>query len=125
MDLFNIENKIILITGGGGVLGGEMASYLLGNGATVVILDYKEEIVNSAIERLKKINTNVFGFVCNVLEESSLKDVSEKIIQQFNKIDILINAAGGNMPGATIGENQSIFQTNCNSNCSSNSFLSC
>ena len=109
MDLFNIENKIILITGGGGVLGGEMASYLLGNGATVVILDYKEEIVNSAIERLKKINTNVFGFVCNVLEESSLKDVSEKIIQQFNKIDILINAAGGNMPGATIGENQSIF----------------
>jgi len=109
MNLFNIENKIILITGGGGVLGGEMASYLLGNGATVVILDYKYEIVNNAIERLQKVSDTVFGFVCNVLEESSLQDISDKIIQQFGKIDILINAAGGNMPGATIGENQTIF----------------
>jgi len=109
MDLFNIEDKIILITGGGGVLGGEMASYLLENGATVVILDYKEEIVNNAIERLKKVSDTVFGFVCNVLEESSLKDISAKIIQRFGKIDILINAAGGNMPGATISENQTIF----------------
>jgi len=109
MDLFNIEDKIILITGGGGVLGGEMASYLLENGATVVILDYKEEIVNNAIERLQKVSDTVFGFVCNVLEESSLQDISDKIIQQFGKIDILINAAGGNMPGATIGENQTIF----------------
>ena len=109
MELFNIKNKIIVITGGGGVLGGKMASYLLENEATVVILDYKTDIVNSAIERLQKVCTNVFGFVCNVMEESSLQDISTKILQQFNKIDILINAAGGNMPGATIGEHQTIF----------------
>ena len=45
MDLFNVKDKVILITGGGGVLGGQMASYLLGNGATVIILDYNQEIV--------------------------------------------------------------------------------
>ncbi|WP_139959430.1 SDR family oxidoreductase [Flavicella sediminum] len=109
MNLFNVEKKVILITGGGGVLGGQMAEYLLGNGATVVILDYKQEIVDVAIERFKKISPNVFGFVCNVLDEASTKIVSDQIIADLGKIDVLINAAGGNMPGATIGEHQNIF----------------
>lgn len=109
MNLFNVENKVILITGGGGVLGGQMAEYLLENNATVVILDYKVEIVDSAIERLKAISNNVVGFVCNVLDETSLNKVCSKIVEQLGKIDVLINAAGGNMPGATIGEHQNIF----------------
>ena len=109
MNLFNVENKVVVITGGGGILGGEMAGYLLENGATVLILDYKQEIVNNAISNLKKTSDKVAGFVCDVLDEKSLQKVAEEITQQFNKIDVLINAAGGNMPGATIGENQSIF----------------
>lgn len=109
MNLFNVKDKVILITGGGGVLGGQMAEYLLGNGATVVILDYKKEIVDIAITNLKKVSENVAGFVCNVLEEDSLKEVSDEIISKFGKMDVLINAAGGNMPGATIGEHQNIF----------------
>lgn len=109
MDLFNVTDKVILITGGGGVLGGEMANFLLGNGATVVILDYKQDIVDAALERLGKVSNKVDGFVCNVLEEASLQGVSDEIIEKFGKMDILINAAGGNMPGATIGEHQTIF----------------
>jgi len=109
MNLFSVENKVVVITGGGGILGGEMADYLLENGATVLILDYKQEIVNNAISNLKKTSDKVAGFVCDVLDEKSLQKVVEEIIQEFNKIDVLINAAGGNMPGATIGENQSIF----------------
>lgn len=112
MNLFNVENKVVLITGGGGVLGGNMAEYLLGQGAIVVILDYKDEIVDAAINNLKKINANVAGFVCNAMDESSLKETSDKIIDKFGKIDVLINAAGGNMPGATIAENQTIFDVN-------------
>ncbi len=112
MNLFNVEQKVILITGGGGVLGGQMAEYLLGNGATVVILDYKDEIVDAAVEKLKKVSENIAGYVCNVMEEESLKEVSATIMKQFGKIDVLINAAGGNMPGATIGENQTIFDVN-------------
>ena len=112
MNLFNIENKVILITGGGGVLGGQMSEYLLGNGATVVILDCKNEIVDVAVENLKKISNKVAGFVCNVMEEESLQKVSDMVVQQFGKIDVLINAAGGNMPGATIGKDQTIFDVN-------------
>jgi len=109
MNLFNVKDKVILITGGGGVLGGQMAEYLLGNGASVVILDYKKEIVDAAITRLKKVSENVLGYVCNVLEEESLQKVSAEIIFKLGKMDVLINAAGGNMPGATIGEHQNIF----------------
>ena len=112
MNLFNVENKVVLITGGGGVLGGQMAEYLLANGATVVILDYKDEIVDVAIKNLKKISDKVAGYVCNALDENSLQEVSDKIIAKFKKIDVLINAAGGNMPGATIGEDQTIFDVN-------------
>jgi len=112
MNLFSIENKVILITGGGGVLGGEMANYLLRNGASVVILDYKQDIVDDAINTLKKISNKVTGYVCNALDEKSLSEVSANIMAQYGRIDILINAAGGNMPGATIGEDQTIFDVN-------------
>ncbi|AIY15203.1 SDR family NAD(P)-dependent oxidoreductase [Cellulophaga baltica] len=112
MNLFDIENKVILITGGGGVLGGEMSNYLLGNGATVIVLDRREETVNAALEKLKKVSANVFGYVCNVLDETSLKEIADQIITTHGKIDVLINAAGGNMPGATIGVDQTIFDVN-------------
>jgi NAD(P)-dependent dehydrogenase (short-subunit alcohol dehydrogenase family) len=112
MNLFDIKDKVVLITGGGGVLGGEIAQYLLKNEAFVVILGHRESTVDTAVENLKKINNNVSGFVCNVLDETSLKEVSDKIVAQHGKIDVLINAAGGNMPGATIGADQNIFDVN-------------
>ena len=112
MNLFNVDQKVILITGGGGVLGGQMAQYLLSNGAIVIILDYKQEIVDAAITRLKVTSEKVDGFVCNVMEEESLQGISEQIVAKYKKIDVLINAAGGNMPGATIGPNQTIFDVN-------------
>lgn len=112
MNLFNVDEKVILITGGGGVLGGQMAQYLLSNGAVVIILDYKQEIVDAAITRLKVTSEKVDGFVCNVMEEESLQGISEQIVAKYKKIDVLINAAGGNMPGATIGPNQTIFDVN-------------
>lgn len=111
-NLFNLKNKVILITGGGGVLGSQMAGYLLGSGATVVIIDYKDEIIETVVEKLKKVSDKVVGYVSNVMEEESLQKVSKTIIEKFGKIDVLINAAGGNMPGATISENQTIFDVN-------------
>ncbi len=48
-----------------------MAKYLLSNGATVIILDYKDDIVNAATTNLKKISDKVTGYVCNVLDEKS------------------------------------------------------
>lgn len=109
MRAFNIRNKIILITGGGGVLGRSMAQHLLENGARIIILDHKEENVLAAIDFLKSTSENVDGFVCDVTNKTSLQSVCVKIVEKFKIIDVLINAAGGNKVGATIGENENIF----------------
>ncbi|MFV0541295.1 MAG: SDR family NAD(P)-dependent oxidoreductase [Aestuariibaculum sp.] len=112
MNLFNIKDKVILITGGGGVLGGSMAEYLLQNDAQVIILHYKQHTIDETIKRLSAITKKVDGFVCNVVEEKSVQSVSDMIIKKYGKIDVLINAAGGNMPGATVAPNQSMFDLN-------------
>lgn len=111
-NLFDVSSKVILITGGGGVLGGSMAAYLLERDAKVVILDHKQEFVDAAVERLKKISSRVSGFVCNALDEKDLQSVSDAILKAHGQINVLINAAGGNMPGATIGVDQTIFDVN-------------
>jgi NAD(P)-dependent dehydrogenase (short-subunit alcohol dehydrogenase family) len=109
MNLFNLEKKTIVVTGGCGILGGGIAEYLLENGAKVILLHYKEEPLLATIKRFKKISEKVAGFVCNVVEEESLQEVAKKIVQTYGKIDALINAAGGNKPGATVAPDQSVF----------------
>lgn len=107
--LFNLENKTAVITGGSGILGTEMAKGLLNAKVNAVILGTNEEKLKRKVEILNKVSENVIGLKCNVLDEQSIKDVNDKILDKFGKIDILINAAGGNMPGATIGTEQNIF----------------
>lgn len=109
MNLFDLQDKTVLITGACGVLGGGIAKYLLENGATVILLHYKESLLLDKVEELKAVSLKVEGFVCNVVEEESLKSVSKQIIDTYGKIDVLINAAGGNKPGATVGPDQSVF----------------
>lgn len=107
--LFNLEGKVAVLTGGGGILAGEMAKGFLNAGAQTILLDINEDNLNKKVESLKTISNNVAGFKCNVLEEESIQKVHDAIINKFGRVDILINAAGGNMAGATIGLDQSIF----------------
>lgn len=109
MNLFNLENKIVVITGGCGVLGGGIAKYLLENKATVILLHYKEEPLARAVNDFKKLSNQIDGYLCNVVDEESLQMVAEKIMEKYGKIDVLINAAGGNKPGATVAPDQSVF----------------
>lgn len=108
-NVFDISGKVIIITGGSGALGGSMASYLMTAGAKIVIVGLSPERVQKRVSELEKINSNIIGFSGSVLEREFLENVKSKILDKWGKIDVLINAAGGNMPGATIGENQSVF----------------
>ena len=107
--LFNIENKVVVLTGGGGILAGEMASGFLNAGARVVLLDINEENLNKKVESLNSKGKEVTGLKCNVLNEESINTVHQEILKKFNRIDVLVNAAGGNMEGATIGVDQTVF----------------
>lgn len=109
MDLFDLKGKVVLVTGGCGILGGGIAKYLLENNATVILLHYKEGVLLETVEELKRISKKVDGIVCNVVEEQTMSEVANKIVDSYGKIDVLINAAGGNKPGATVGPDKSVF----------------
>jgi NAD(P)-dependent dehydrogenase (short-subunit alcohol dehydrogenase family) len=108
--LYNIKNKIAVITGGSGVLGKELTKGFLRAGTKVILLDKSPEKLNKTLKSLKKISTNVSGLICNVLKEEELKTTNEKILKQFKRIDVLINAAGGQIPGTTLKVNQSVLE---------------
>ncbi len=108
-NLFNVSEKIVVITGGAGVLGGKMATMLLENQAKVIILDLNQEAIDRKLEELHSISNNAAGYPCDVTSQTRLEGVKQKILDEWGRIDVLINAAGGNMPGATVAPDQTVF----------------
>jgi NAD(P)-dependent dehydrogenase (short-subunit alcohol dehydrogenase family) len=107
--LFKLEGKVAVITGGGGVLASEIGSGLSEAGVRIVFLDINEEATNVAAEKIKDNGGDAIGLKTNVLDMDSLKATRDQILEKYGKIDILLNAAGGNMPGATISPDQTVF----------------
>jgi len=107
--LFKLEGKVAVITGGGGVLGGCVALSLAESGVKVVILDRSSEAVDNKVKEIKELGGEAIGFVGDVLSEDSLAEIKNKVLAQYGAIDILLNAAGGNMAGATITPDKTIF----------------
>lgn len=106
---FDLKGKVAVITGGTGILGSSIALSLSNSGVKIVILGRSIEKTETVTTFLNDKGGDAIGFECNVLSKESIKNVSTKILEKWGKVDILLNAAGGNMPGATIGENQNIF----------------
>lgn len=106
--MFEVKGKIAVVTGGGGVLGSNISKGLLMAGAKVIVLDIREDVLNQKIIDLQQFG-DVAGLVCDVLSEASLRKVRDLIEQQYGGFDILVNAAGGNMPGGTLTEEQTVF----------------
>lgn len=106
--MFEVKGKIAVVTGGGGVLGSNISKGLLIAGARVIVLDIREDVLNQKITDLQQFG-DVSGLVCDVLSEHSLRKVRDFIEQQYGGFDILVNTAGGNMPGGTLTEDQTVF----------------
>jgi len=107
--LFEVEKKVAIITGGSGILGSEMARGLLGASAKVVLLARHAGKLQRTLAALGEIGGEAMGLQCDVLNEAEVRKANAQILDRFQRIDILINAAGGNMTGATIGVNQNFF----------------
>jgi len=108
-NLFNVQGKVVLITGGCGILGRGMAEYMCQQGCKVVILDRMVEAGESLVAGLKSKGHEAF-FVCtDVLNKEVLEQNANDIVAKYGRIDVLVNAAGGNMAGATIGPDSTIF----------------
>ena len=108
--LYDFTGRTVLVTGGAGVLDGEIACALVGCNANVVILDRDVELAERVIERFPKVvkgcAVRVFG---DVLKLETLHLANETIEAEFGPVNILINAAGGNRPSATTSADLSFF----------------
>ena len=108
--LYDFSDRTILITGGAGVLGSEIACALVGMNANVVLLDRDQELAEKAIKRFPKVvkgrSVRVYG---DVLDKEILAQAQETIQAEFGAVDVLINAAGGNHPSATTKLDLSFF----------------
>ena len=107
--MFDLNGKVAVVTGGTGVLGGSIAESLVQSGVKVIILGRTKETVTSKVEELRKQGGEVLGCIADVLNVDQLEEARQTIINKYGKVDILINAAGGNLPGATLTEDQTIF----------------
>ena len=108
-NLFDLNGKVALITGGAGVLGSNMAKVLAEHGANVGIMGLTAAEAATAVNEIIKNGGKSFPVTANVLNKESLEQVKDFILKEYGRLDILINAAGGNMPGATIGTDQAIY----------------
>ncbi|MFV0254867.1 MAG: SDR family oxidoreductase [Erysipelotrichaceae bacterium] len=100
------KDKVVVVTGGSGVLLYPVCQSLCQRGAKVAILSISEKEVKEAEARLLEQGYQALGLVSNVLEKKSLKAAKEIINDKFGSIDILINGAGGNHPKGTSDQEQ-------------------
>lgn len=108
-ELFDINDYVVVITGGTGVLGRCIAKYLVQNGAKPAILGRKEDVENALADELTKGGRCAKFYKTDVMDIEMVRKNCEDILCDFGRIDTLINAAGGNMKGATIGPDQNFF----------------
>ncbi len=108
-NLFSIKGKVAVITGAGGVLGGSIAKSFVQAGAKVVAIDIRQENLDARVEELTREGGEAIGVVGNVLDVESLEKVAGEIVAKWGRVDILLNIAGGNMPGATLNADQEFF----------------
>ena len=108
-NLFSLTNKSIVITGGTGVLGKAMVRHFASEGANVVVVGRNEERGNALVASLTADGGSAVFLQGDVLKTEDVERIYAETLRRFSRIDVLINAAGGNMPGATIAPDQTIF----------------
>lgn len=100
--LFSLKDQVAVITGGSGVLGGAMARGLALAGARVVVLGRNEARASAVVAAITASGGESMAVLANVRDRSQLETARDAVLKRWGNIDILVNAAGGNVPAATV-----------------------
>ena len=109
MNLFSLKGKVAIVTGGTGALGQHMVKTLVHAGAKVAVLGRRMEQVQELVAEIQAQGAEALALCADVLDRKALELAKEEVLRHYHKIDVLINAAGGNLAGATIGVGQIFF----------------
>jgi NAD(P)-dependent dehydrogenase (short-subunit alcohol dehydrogenase family) len=108
-NLFNIKDNVVVITGGTGVLGRCIAKYLALEGAKVIVLGRKEEVGSQIAQDIQEAGGVCEFMKTDVMNREVVQQNCDAIVAKYGRVDTLLNAAGGNMPGATIAPDKTFF----------------
>ena len=107
--LFDLSGRVAIVTGATGVLGGAMARGLAVAGARVGVLGRREERTKYVAEEIVDSGAEALALPADVLEREQLEGVREATLERWGRVDILVNAAGGNVPEATVADDAEVF----------------
>lgn len=108
-ELFSLEGKVAVVTGGTGVLGGAMAQGLASLGAKVAVLGRNHERAEKAVGAITASSGEAIALLADVNSQSELITARDILLDRWGKVDILVNAAGGNVAAANVPDDASIF----------------
>lgn len=111
-DRFSLEGKVIVVTGGTGILGNSFVNGIVDAGGTVAILGRNEATANERADAINKKGGKALAVVADVLNQDGLVAAKDKILKTFGRIDGLVNGAGGNMPQGVLQPDEDIFKMN-------------
>ena len=107
--MIDIKNKVFVFTGVTGTLGSVQAEGLAKAGAKLALLARNQNLLSEQVDTLRQYHTAVEAYQVDVLNKAELEATASKIVARFGTIDALINAVGGNLQGATIPDDKTIF----------------
>jgi NAD(P)-dependent dehydrogenase (short-subunit alcohol dehydrogenase family) len=110
--MFDIKDKVVVVTGGTGILGGAFIKAIAEAGGKVVILGRNEEIGRQREQEVKAQGGEALFIASDVLQQTDLEQACQKVLDTYGRIDALVNGAGGNVAEAVIGPDQDIFNVN-------------
>jgi NAD(P)-dependent dehydrogenase (short-subunit alcohol dehydrogenase family) len=113
--LFSLTGKKIVFTGAAGVLGSSMCNYLASHGAELILLGRTASKIDALKNEIKNAGGKAHSYKIDVTDEEGLIQLQNILGSKFGELDILINGAGGNMPGAVIRPDQTFLDLNSDS----------
>lgn len=108
-NLFDIRDRVVVVTGGTGVLGRSICAYLAEQGARVVVLGRDAKVGEELVGSIREKGGEALFVATDVLDRAALESCRETVLNRYGRIDVLLNAAGGNMGGATIAPDKSFL----------------
>ena len=108
-ELFSLEGQVAIVTGGTGVLGGAMARGLARAGARVGVLGRRQAQAEAVAAEIARAGGAALALPADVLKKERLEAARDAALERWGRIDILVNAAGGNVPAATLSEGAAVF----------------
>lgn len=112
MDEFSLKNKVIIVTGGTGILGNSFINGIIKAGGVVGILGRNKDVANERAEHINKSGGKAIALVADVMDEAQLIEANDKVLNAFGRVDGLVNAAGGNQPEGVLMPADDIFKMN-------------